>query len=274
MMTRKGKTRARKDANSETQNNETPNQINDENVEINLGCSLPSSTRASNEICSSSAPPNKRPRKVNVRGNAKGVKSREGIDYFKKFHTKKDGESWATEKAKDLWDQMDNIRSTATSEGSIVNEWEIYRNVIGEPSHGCVIGLGTGIQGKDVYGSSSSQTCSKRCKETQKMKEKEWEDRFKQMESTIDKLQQQIPVMVQAVLQSLGLSNIQLPTQGGDNDLRNVIANSQENIRDVPHGNTNEKDGNENSLEKIFSEKYDDANENEDSCEDDDDDDD
>ncbi|KAH7690145.1 XPC-binding domain-containing protein [Dioscorea alata] len=93
------------------------------------------------------------------------------------------------------------------------------------------------------------------------------------MESTIDKLQQQVPIMVQAVLQSLGLSNIQLATQGGDNDLRDVIANSQENIRDAPHGNTNEKDGNENSLEED-SEKYDDANENEDSCEDDDNDDD
>ncbi|XP_039143956.1 uncharacterized protein LOC120281093 [Dioscorea cayenensis subsp. rotundata] len=192
------------------------------------------------------------------------------IDWFKKFHTKRDGESWATEKAKDLWDQMDNIRSTATSEGSIVNEWEIYRNVTGEPSHGRVLGLGTGIQGKDVYGSSSSQTCSKRCKEIQKMKEKEWEDRFKQMESTIDKLQQQVPVMVQAVLQSLGLSNIQLATQGGGNDLRDVIANSQENVRDVHHGNVNEKDGNENSLEED-SEKDDDDNENEESCEDDDD---
>ncbi|XP_039116454.1 uncharacterized protein LOC120251870 [Dioscorea cayenensis subsp. rotundata] len=79
-MARKGKARVRNDSNSETQNNQTPNQVDDENVEINLDCSLPSSTRASNEICSSSAPPNKRHRKVNVRGKAKGVKSGEGIE--------------------------------------------------------------------------------------------------------------------------------------------------------------------------------------------------
>ena len=83
---------------------------------------------------------------------------------------------------------MDDIRSTATSECPTVNEWEIYHDVTGEPSHGRVLGLGTGIKGKNVYGSGSSQTCSKRCKEIQKMKEKEWEDSFKQMESTIDKL--------------------------------------------------------------------------------------
>ncbi|KAM0943979.1 putative transposase, Ptta/En/Spm, plant [Dioscorea sansibarensis] len=100
------------------------------------------------------------------------------IDCFKKFHKKKDGETWATEKAKNVWDQMDHIRSIATSEGSTVNEWEINLDVTGEPSCGCVHGLGTGIKGKDVYGSGSSQTCSKRCKEIQKMKEKEWEDSF------------------------------------------------------------------------------------------------
>ena len=48
---------------------------------------------------------------------------------------------------------MDNIRSTATSEGSMVNEWEIYRDITGEPSHGRVLGLDTGIKRKDVYGS-------------------------------------------------------------------------------------------------------------------------
>ncbi|XP_039116448.1 uncharacterized protein LOC120251861 [Dioscorea cayenensis subsp. rotundata] len=62
------------------ENDKKRKTTNDENVEINLDYSLPSSTRASNEICSSSAPPNKRHRKVNVRGKAKGVKSGEGIE--------------------------------------------------------------------------------------------------------------------------------------------------------------------------------------------------
>ena len=81
---------------------------------------------------------------------------------------------------------MGNIRST---EGWMVNEWEIHRDVTGEPNHGHVLWLDIDIQGKDIYDSGSSQTCSKRCKEIQKMNEKEWEERFKQIESTIDKLQ-------------------------------------------------------------------------------------
>ncbi|XP_039129731.1 uncharacterized protein LOC120265819 isoform X2 [Dioscorea cayenensis subsp. rotundata] len=137
------------------------------------------------------------------------------IDCFKKFRTKKDGETWPTEKAKDLFDQMENIRSTATSatsEGSLINEWEIYRNVTGEPSHGRVLGLGTCVKGKDVYGSSSSQTCSKKCEEKSKREEEEWEGCFKKMESTINELQQQVLAMVQKILQSLGLPNAPIAT--------------------------------------------------------------
>jgi len=67
---------------------------------------------------------------------------------------------------------MENIRSTATSKGSLINEWEIHRNVTGEPSHGRVLGLGTGVKEKDVYGSSSSQTCSKNVKKIKKGKKR------------------------------------------------------------------------------------------------------
>ena len=57
---------------------------------------------------------------------------------------------------------MDNTRSTATSEGSMVNEWKKYCDVTREPSYGLVLGLCMGIKGKDVYGSGSSQRGRKR----------------------------------------------------------------------------------------------------------------
>lgn len=51
---------------------------------------------------------------------------------------------------------MDNIKSTATSKGSVVNEWKIYCNVTEEPSHGHVLGLRISIKRKDIFDSSSS----------------------------------------------------------------------------------------------------------------------
>ena len=45
-----------------------------------------------------------------------------------------------------MLDQIDNNRSTTASKGSVVNEWKIYHDVIGEPSYGHELGLGTGIK--------------------------------------------------------------------------------------------------------------------------------
>ncbi|XP_039142594.1 phosphopantothenoylcysteine decarboxylase subunit VHS3-like [Dioscorea cayenensis subsp. rotundata] len=169
---------------------------------------------------------------------------------------------------------MENIRSTTTSEGSLINEWEIYRNVTGELSHGRVLGLGTGVKGKDVYGISSSQTYDKKCEENQKRKEEKWRGVFKKMESIINELQQQVPVMVQTILQSLGLPNVPIATQDGANGLRNLSINYHEKIT-KESGNINENDNNDNSFEEDCErsgDPYDDdGDNNEDGNEDDDD---
>ena len=54
--------------------------------------------------------------------------------------------------------------------------------------------------------------------------------------------------------------------QGGDNELRDVLVNPQENIRNEPHENANENEDNENNLEEDSEtdDNDDDANDNED----------
>ncbi|KAK2638260.1 hypothetical protein Ddye_026055 [Dipteronia dyeriana] len=77
------------------------------------------------------------------------------IECFKKFHVRKNSEAWTHEKAEELYKQMETKITNAREEGSEVNDWDIYRETIGEPSHGRILGLGVGIKAKDVYGSSS-----------------------------------------------------------------------------------------------------------------------
>ena len=61
---------------------------------------------------------------------------------------------------------MDAIKAKAVSEGTKTNDYQIFREVVGEPSHGRVLGMGIGIKAKDVYGlTSSGKGCSKHCKE-------------------------------------------------------------------------------------------------------------
>nr|POE57681.1 hypothetical protein CFP56_38463 [Quercus suber] len=88
------------------------------------------------------------------------------IDCFKKFHTKKDGKEWATDQAKTLYEKMDAIKAKAVSEGIKTNDYQIFCEVVGEPSHGCILGMGIGIKAKDVYDlTSSGKGCSKICRE-------------------------------------------------------------------------------------------------------------
>ena len=108
------------------------------------------------------------------------------IDCFKKFHTKKDGKEWATDHAKTLYvcnlyqnfnfvinfsffvvlilhvvfiyvlEKMDAIKAKAISEGTKTNDYQIFREVVGEPSYGRILGMGIGIKAKDVYDLTSS----------------------------------------------------------------------------------------------------------------------
>ncbi|KAK3184784.1 hypothetical protein Dsin_032070 [Dipteronia sinensis] len=52
---------------------------------------------------------------------------------------------------------METKITNAREEGSKVNEWDIYRETVGEPSHGRILGLGVGVKAKDVYGSSREE---------------------------------------------------------------------------------------------------------------------
>ncbi|KAL6284594.1 hypothetical protein ACE6H2_015523 [Prunus campanulata] len=98
------------------------------------------------------------------------------IDCFKKFHVSKPKnggeESWPSEKAKELFEKMENKKVAATEDGNEVDDWDIYKEVIGGPSHGRILGLGGGYSTKDVY-PSYNQGCNKRiCLEREEEHEK------------------------------------------------------------------------------------------------------
>ncbi|CAL2254939.1 unnamed protein product [Prunus armeniaca] len=67
------------------------------------------------------------------------------IDCFKKFHVSKPKnggeESWPNEKAKELFEKMKNKNVVATEDENEVDDWDIYKEVIGGPSHGRILGL-------------------------------------------------------------------------------------------------------------------------------------
>ena len=61
---------------------------------------------------------------------------------------------------------MDAIKAKAVSEGTATNDYQIFHEVVGEPSHGRIPGMGIGIKAKDVYGlASSGKGYRKRCRE-------------------------------------------------------------------------------------------------------------
>ncbi|CAL8151915.1 unnamed protein product [Prunus armeniaca] len=98
------------------------------------------------------------------------------IDCFKKFHVSKPKnggeESWPSEKAKELFEKMENKKVAATEDENEVDDWDIYKEVIGGPSHGRILGLGGGYSIKDVY-PSDDQGCNKRiCLEREEEHEK------------------------------------------------------------------------------------------------------
>ncbi|CAN6687473.1 unnamed protein product [Malus baccata var. baccata] len=67
---------------------------------------------------------------------------------------------------------MDNKKNTAMEEQNEVNDWVIYKEVIGGPSHGRLLGVGAAFSTKDAY-PSNSQSCNKRmCLEREESNEK------------------------------------------------------------------------------------------------------
>ncbi|CAL8169037.1 unnamed protein product [Prunus armeniaca] len=56
---------------------------------------------------------------------------------------------------------MENKKVAATKDENEVDDWDIYKEVIGGPSHGHILGLGGGYSTKDVY-PLDDQGCNKR----------------------------------------------------------------------------------------------------------------
>ncbi|XP_030946440.1 uncharacterized protein LOC115970942 [Quercus lobata] len=155
------------------------------------------------------------------------------IDCFKKFHTKKDGKEWATDHAKTLYEKMDAIKAKVVFEGTKTNDYQIFHEVVGEPSHGRVLGMGIGIKAKDVYGlTSSSKGCSKRYREDFTKEKEDLEARLKEeMDSKLAKVVEKLEEKFAQKLQSMGIpqqSDIDLATIDGTS--RDEEDNSTNNI--------------------------------------------
>ncbi|TXG53726.1 hypothetical protein EZV62_018982 [Acer yangbiense] len=96
--------------------------------------------------------------------------------------------------------QMETKIKNAREEGCEVNEWDIYRETVGEPSHGRILGLGVGVKAKDVYGSSSEGSY----KRARVDKTEEFELKIKSMDEEL----QQLRGLVVAIMSN---SNAQPP---------------------------------------------------------------
>ena len=86
----------------------------------------------------------------------------------------------------------------------------------GGSSHGRVLGMGAGLKAKDVYGSSSSSSCTKRCAEECMRENEEWCSRMKEMEDEHDRLKAQISTIVQQILQSYDITQNVGHTSAGE----------------------------------------------------------
>ena len=114
---------------------------------------------------------------------------------------------------------MDAIKAKAVSEGTKTNDYQIFREVVGEPSHGRVLGMGIGIKAKDVYGlTSSGKGCSKRCREDFTKENEDLEARLREeMDSKLAKVVEKLEEKFAQKLQSMGIP------QQSDIDLATIV---------------------------------------------------
>nr|POF27322.1 hypothetical protein CFP56_25576 [Quercus suber] len=129
------------------------------------------------------------------------------IDCFKKFHTKKDGKEWAIDHAKTLYEKMDAIKAKVVSEGTTTNDYQAFREVVGEPSHGHILGMEIGIRAKDMYSlTSSGKGCSKCCKEDFTKEKEDLEARLREeMDSKLAKVVEKLDEKFAQKLQSMAI---------------------------------------------------------------------
>ena len=118
---------------------------------------------------------------------------------------------------------MDARKSKVASQGEIVNDTQIFFEVIGPPTRACVPSMGAGVKPRDVYGPSLSSQCSKQ-RQVDHLKENEdFELRFKEAEDKsfakkmelqgkINQLKEEMPRMIANALKKLGFNSMQEPT--------------------------------------------------------------
>ncbi|KAK0574407.1 hypothetical protein LWI29_023128 [Acer saccharum] len=115
-------------------------------------------------------------------------------------------------------------KASAQDQGLETDELDIYREVVGEGSHGRVLGMGSGIKAKDVYG-----YCERSCKRARVDKTEELELKIKNMEEELqqykamkDELEQlkatqeEVKQMRELMKVMMSQSNIQLPPTTAD----------------------------------------------------------
>ena len=92
----------------------------------------------------------------------------------------------------------------------------------GPPTCGRVFGMGAGVKPRDVYGPSSSSQCSKRCQGDHLKEKEDFELCLKQikdkrsiekmeLEGTINQLKEEMPLIIENVLKSMGLNSMPKP---------------------------------------------------------------
>ncbi|KAL0012388.1 hypothetical protein SO802_007496 [Lithocarpus litseifolius] len=145
------------------------------------------------------------------------------IECFKLMHMKKDGVTFASEKAQKLYEKIDARKSEVASQGEIVNDSQIFFEVTGPPTRGRVLGMDAGVKPRDVYSPSSSSQCSKRCQPDCLKEKEDFELRFKEAEDKssaekmelhgkINQLKEEMPRMLANALKYMGFNSMQEPT--------------------------------------------------------------
>ena len=118
---------------------------------------------------------------------------------------------------------MDARKSEVPSQGEIVNDTQIFFEVIGPPTRACVPGMGAGVKPRDVYGPSLSSQCSKQHQVDHLKENEDFELRFKEAEDKsfakkmefqgkINQLKEEMPRMIANALKKLGFNSMQEPT--------------------------------------------------------------
>ncbi|KAK3183738.1 hypothetical protein Dsin_031024 [Dipteronia sinensis] len=144
------------------------------------------------------------------------------IECFKMFHmskTKNSGKEWTSEQTEALHAKLEAKIAVAQDQGFEIDELNIYHEVVGKASHGRVLGMGSCIKAKDVYGCCEGSSKLPRVDKTEELelKIKNMEEELQQYKAMKDELEQlkatqeEVKQMHEFMKVIMSQSNIQLP---------------------------------------------------------------